>query len=88
MWGIQNRSGDYGLFLGLLDRELGGSLEFPLFLSGACFSGRCQERFPAVLGASPTGVAFRILSLRGALAAASCPVAATRNTLGRLPLEP
>jgi hypothetical protein len=74
MWGIQNRLDDRGLSLRLLDRKLGGPPEFLLFLSGGCFRGRSQERFPAAPGASHTGVAFRILPLRGHLSQRTAPL--------------
>ncbi len=74
MWGIQNRLDDRGLSLRVLDRKLGGPPEFPLFLSGGCFRGRSQERFPAAPGASHTGGAFRILPLRGHLLQRTAPL--------------
>ena len=82
MWGIQNRLDDRSLSLRLLDRKLGGPPEFPLFLSGGCFRGRSQERFPAAPGAGHTGVAFRILPLRGHLLQRTAPLLQRATLLG------
>ncbi len=82
MWGIQNMLDDRGLSLRLLDRKLGGPLEFPLFLSGGCFRGRSQERFPAALGTSHTGVAFRILPLRWHFPQRTAPLLQRATLLG------